>query len=297
MGDPTGIASAIFTFVFLVYWGVAALCLYLAWSRTKTASSRTVCVAIVVAVFGFVPAKAMIEGWQAKQRTQAAAAHFKKRCAESGEKIYRVVENVEAIFLAKPRARATHAELQDQFWMGDPYGYSLSEALSPADAYLHDRPGTKDGRFSPIKGYGYVEMPASPHKEGVGAKPYVRFHLEWQDILNERTNKMERRLEPLREEVSELRSQYGVTWEDISTIEDRNHWVAGGRLTVFDLRSREVVGERIGYVFDPALGNTSGGRQIWRNSTYCPRFENEMHRNKEFVAKVLKASQGAKDGK
>jgi hypothetical protein len=236
---------------------------------------------------------------------EAAWAHFRKRCEDNArETIHRVIENVESIFLIRPRQPARESDLVDQFWMGDPYGYSSLEAMDPAGTYLYDRSGnTISGRkFTPIKGYRYVETANPRHQEDPNSAPYLRYQLERVAVVNRVTRQIEHRIEPRAREADALLSQYGITWEDISTREDRDYWVAGGKLTVVNLLNNEVVGERVGYVIDPSLGNTSQGRRIWlavglASNAFCPPFENDFHRNKEFVARVLKARQEVSDGK
>jgi hypothetical protein len=236
---------------------------------------------------------------------EAAWAHFRKRCEDSArETINRAIENVESIFLIRPRQRARESDLVDQFWMGDPYGYSLLEAMDPAGTYLYDRSGnTISGRkFTPIKGYRYVETANPRHREDPNSAPYLRYQLESVAVVNRVTGEIEHRIEPRAKEADALLSQYGITWEDISTREDRNYWVAGGKLSVINLLNDEVIGERVGYVIDPRFGDTSQGRRIWlavslASSAFCPPFENDFHRNKEFVARVLKARPEASDGK
>jgi hypothetical protein len=239
-------------------------------------------------------------GEQHKYR-EAAWAHFRKRCKEDAhEAIVRVIENVEAIYLLKPRRRAKEAELVDQYWLGDPYGYSSYEALNPAGAYLYGRTGkTISGRqFTPIKGYRYVEMPNAAYERDSTNKPFLRYHLERVAVQNSVTQRLEKRVEPRADEVSDLLSGYGITWEDISTREDRYYWVAGGKLSVVDLQTGELLAERVGYVIDPLFGSTAQGRRIWlavgfTREAFCPRFEVQSHRNIEFVAKVLKAKEGS----
>lgn len=90
--------------------------------------------------------------------------------------------------------------------------------------------------------------------------------------------------------------RYGVTYDDISTREDRDHWIAGSSLKVIDLQTNEVMAERIGYMMDRGQGNTSGGRAPWliaaRNA--CPPFPItpggqpfKLALTRDFVEKVL----------
>lgn len=56
--------------------------------------------------------------------------------------------------------------------------------------------------------------------------------------------------------------RYGVTYDDISTREDREYWIAGSSLRVIDLLTNEVMAERIGYMMDPGQGATGQGGAI-----------------------------------
>ena len=57
--------------------------------------------------------------------------------------------------------------------------------------------------------------------------------------------------------------RYGVTYEDISTREEREYWIAGSSLKVIDLQTNDVIAERIGYMMDWAQGSRAGGRSPW----------------------------------
>jgi hypothetical protein len=188
--------------------------------------------------------------------------------------------------------------------MGDPYGYSNFEGLFPIRTYLFDRSGKTitDIRFTPIKGYRFVETPNPDYQEGRSNSPYLRYKLEKVRVRNTVTKNFEARIEPRAIAVDARSSRYGVTWKDISTREDRAFWIAGGRLTIFDLQTNAILGERIGYVIDPQFGSTAQGRRPWlavsrTKSAFCPRFEKSSDRNKEFVAKVLLPAPGGHSGR
>ena len=90
--------------------------------------------------------------------------------------------------------------------------------------------------------------------------------------------------------------KYGVTYEDISTHEDKDYWIAGSSLKVIDTQTGEVLAERIGYMFDPAQGSKAGGRSPWLLAANhsCPAFgeshasSSQPHQAKKFVEKTLK---------
>ncbi|MBK7022991.1 MAG: hypothetical protein IPH41_05590 [Sulfuritalea sp.] len=76
-------------------------------------------------------------------------------------------------------------------------------------------------------------------------------------------------------------------------------WIAGSSLKVIDLRTNEVMAERIGYMMDRGQGNTSGGRSPWllAADNACPKFGPEKvgaprsfhqpRQTRNFVEKVL----------
>ena len=92
-----------------------------------------------------------------------------------------------------------------------------------------------------------------------------------------------------------------VTYDDISTHEDRTFWIAGSSLKVIDLQTNEVIAERVGYMVDRGQGNQSGGRSPWSYAPYsaCPSFvtapsgaPNQLWQTRNFVHRILKPTQG-----
>ena len=90
--------------------------------------------------------------------------------------------------------------------------------------------------------------------------------------------------------------RYGVTFDDISTKEDRDYWIAGSSLRVIDLKTSEILAERVGYMFDAEQGDKSGGRAPWLYAEYnaCPAFPrvhgtypDQTGQTRIFVEKVL----------
>ena len=100
--------------------------------------------------------------------------------------------------------------------------------------------------------------------------------------------------------------RYGVTYDDISTREEREYWIAGSSLKVVDLETNEVIAERIGYMVDWAQGNRASQRSPWlfAADNACPDFYRnyknlkqgphahasmaQSHQTLDFVEKVLK---------
>ena len=96
-----------------------------------------------------------------------------------------------------------------------------------------------------------------------------------------------------------------IAYDDISTREERDYWIAGSSLKVIDLKTNEVIAERIGYMMDWAQGSRVGGRSPWlfAADNACPDFHrfrtpsvqtngasNQSWQTLDFVEKVLKPS-------
>ena len=220
-----------------------------------------------------------------KTRLAKAEAMFQERCKKSGEFIHRTVEDVEGIFLLKIRPKEIN--YGDQYRMDDPYGrdlggdgYILSfvrgsfqanttgmpAAGSPSRlGYLYvDALDPKDGtryRYTGgIKVVGKKDVSAEGVKRNLEKNP--NYDLNIYSFVLDKTP------------APSPAPRYGVTYDDISTREERDYWIAGSWLKVIDLKTNEVVAERIGYMMDRGQGNTSGGRAPWllAADNACPSF-------------------------
>jgi len=238
---------------------------------------------VLSAILLVIASGPVIHGYQNYQRGKQAAQEFKQRyakaealfhgrCAAAGEKLYRVVAKVEGVRIR--RVRAARINERDQYALDDPYGRDLGEAAYVA-SFL--RPvGSGAGQ----KGYLYADVRGDA--DGV-----VRYE------LIEKRSKAGTLYTELREiKVVGGMAQYGVEYEDISSRQDREHWIAGGSLRVIDTSTGEVLGERIGYLFDPALGNTKGGRGPWEAAMTCGNEDRKYGHNARFVMRVLRPKEG-----
>jgi len=226
-----------------------------------------------------------------KARQAKAFALYKQHCETAGEKIYKTVDNVEGLFLMK--VRPDKINFSDQFAMDDPYGndsggdrYIMSFLFGKKDTEHFDNKSTQGGfryvdAIDPKDGQryrytGYIDQPWLRDKS----------YGEW--VRRFALKKMPAPDKPT--------SRYGVTYDDISTREDREYWIAGSSLRVIDLQTNEVIAERIGYMIDWAQGSKAGGRSPWllaRNNA-CPRFYSTSGGDipaRRFVEKVLRPIQ------
>ncbi|WP_431098592.1 hypothetical protein [Polaromonas aquatica] len=214
-----------------------------------------------------------------KERLAKAEALFEKRCKTAGEKIYKAVDNVEGVFLMKVRPDGIN--FSNQYAMDDPYGrdvggkgYIGSFVRSTAGDSLNPR--VAEGRRA---GFSFVEVKDTADNRLYSYRGVIK-------AVDGRDPNFELEVS----EVSNAKARYGVTYEDISTREDRESWIAGGILKVVDMKTDEVIGQRIGYIFDPALGDITGGRGPWEAAIACKGAERKYGHNAQFVLKTLAPS-------
>lgn len=232
---------------------------------------------------------------QARERAQLQMARaremFEQRCKTSGEKIRRTVTDVEGILLLK--VRPGHLNSGEQFALDDPYGNDLG-----GNGYIgsfikgsYQSPREPDSPPWLFAGYRYVDVIDAA--DGKRYRYTGRIEEPW---LNDKSYlKGHTRFVLDKAPAPGPAPRYGVTYDDISTREEREHWIAGSSLRVVDLGTNEVIAERIGYMMDPGQGNDSGGRSPWLMAadTSCPQFRpphaaaSQHRQTQKFVLKVL----------
>ena len=234
-------------------------------------------------------------------RLQKAEVLFKERCKTAGEFIKRTVDDVEGIYLLK--LRPSKINRGRQFDMDDPYGRDFG-----GDAYkksfLHgafqaETSGTPAAGSPPRLGYRYVE--AVDPQDGNRYRYTGRVEEPWQH--DKSYLKGYKRFVMDKAAAPGTAPRYGVTYDDISTREDRELWIAGSSLKVVDLKTNEVIAERIGYMIDLGQGANGGGRSPWLMAAdnACPSFQRnpnlplppnqgasaQLNQTQDFVEKVL----------
>ena len=217
-----------------------------------------------------------------RTRTQAVAL-FEARCRTAGTRIYRTVDKVEGVLLMKRRAPAVN--LANQYAMTDPYGEDLSgDGYALTFLWGRNADGHVEPTAPPPLGYRYVVM---ANEDGHG---YTRFEAG-------KGPRDEGGVLPVLRGPAERLPRYAITWEDISSRADRDHWIAGSRLMILDTRTGEVLAERIGWMWDDAMGATEGARHPWAGAAAhaCPRFPQadgglpyRVGQTRNFAEQVLK---------
>jgi len=268
----------------ILYWLLAIGVVAFAVWKGKSRQRKALWAAIAVAVFGFLPVKQMIEHAQRNAYAREAWAYFKKLCDErSGEKIYKTHTGVKSVLVVKPLPPATEKDLYDQFWYGDPYS-NATPWNERGEQVAIRMTGIFKSTTGEQTGLEFVEMPSDEK----GNYFY-------------RIRRLDRYPFQARSGSENSISRFAVSWEDISTPQDRKFWVAASRLRVVDRTDNSVVAERNGYFIEAGFGSTVGGRRPWLTSrgpnTTCPPLINGDYDDRWFVLKSLIPPVGVQDGK
>lgn len=270
---------------------------------------RQLATALLAAITLAAWAQASLAKEDPKARLAKAETMFAERCKKAGVFIHRTAENVEGIFLMKLRPDETN--FGQQYRMDDPYGHD-----STKDRYIksflvgRDKDGWQTStRPVASKGYRYVE--AIDEKDGKRYRYTGGMKVVGRKDVNAKGVQMALERNPnydLNNYAFVLDKipapgpvpRYGVTYDDISTREERDYWIAGSSLKVIDLKTNEIMAERIGYMMDRGQGNTSGGRAPWLLAAdqACPEFPTDgsghryqIEQSRRFVEISLKPIQ------
>lgn len=228
---------------------------------------------------------------------------FAERCRKAGVRITRTVSGERGVFVMKMRPSSDYdnqyalvdqygddftgdgyvksfikgfndESLQRQPYLKFPLGFDFVDAINPKDG-LRYRYTAKNEVI------GQKDTTAENVKRALTANP--NYNLNIYGFLLRGTP------------TQEPAPRYGVTFDDISTKEDRDYWIAGSSLRVVDLQTNEVIAERIGYMQDPRLGARGKGRRPWlfAAANSCPSLidtANQPGQTLRFVREVLNAN-------
>lgn len=267
-----------------LYWLLAAAGLWWALRGSRPWKSKLLRALPVVLVFGLLPLRGAWQSYQARSKLNASMALFQERCKTAGEKITRTVESVDGVMWMKWREAGTNDH--DQFKLDDPYGKDCSGEECIAKLLR----ATKGLQLDPQRkrpyhrGYAFVEsvVPAD-------GKLY-RFTMRLDRPFDRDPTWSESYVKPELEKVaiSGPSVRYGITWDDLSTREDREHWIAGSSLKVVDLQTNETIASRTGYLIDTGQGDTGGFRSPWGwAQSYGPRCPRVDVHAPEFAISVI----------
>jgi hypothetical protein len=241
---------------------------------------------------------------QSNARLAAAMAHFQRRCKTAGDKVNRVVEDVDGIVWMKWRPVIVDAEQFSE----DPYGRDCSGEDCIRILLRASSGGGLDGPEARQYASGYRFVEAVDPSDGKRYRYTAVLAFVRQRTRVEREKYMasgsgrdpgfgiyEFKLE--RKAIDAFTARYGLTWEDISTSDDREHWVAGGTLKAIDLQTQEVVAERTGYLLNTRRGRIEYNDDPWAwAKLYAPRCPKRDERTWDFASKRLRPTKGEQQG-
>jgi hypothetical protein len=294
----------------------------------KSAVGRCLGISVVLVVLVLLPiliAQRMMRAEKAQQlasektdaefkaRLEVAEVLFKKRCETAGEFIDKTVPDVKGVVWMKWRMRPAKYG-RGQFDRDDIYG-SDCEEQGCIEQFLrstfvvpnHDM----NKPYLPENGYEFVETTDPRDGEEYRYIAGVVATVKRTPENRAKAIKNNNGVDPgeyvfgfgmQREPIKKFSAGYGITWEEVSTREDREHWIAGGAISIIDLQTNKLVAKRVGYMMDPGLGSTAGFRDPWGFARYnsCPeqpklpdgRPVSREDEKKAFVFKVLQPTKG-----
>lgn len=303
---PGALRAAVWLYVLL-----AATALIFAFTKPKTTLHKALWSTGVVALFAILPITSIylkLEKSETKRRIEQATyqailadatSRFKKRCESAGEKIGKVVENVDGIVWMK--WRTDKVNFSDQFKLDDPYGTDCygEECFKRLLRATQGRDLNPEVAKQYASGYRYVET-IDPHDGNryryIGVIKSI--HTRTPDQIKEAIKNSGSDPGPdvygfalERQPIERYSARYGATWDDISTREDREKWIAGGSMKLIDLKTEEIIAERSGFFMDPGQGSPAGFREPWEQArmhgTICPRIYEDSW---IFITKIIQPS-------
>ena len=294
--------GALLTGIGWFYWLLTAAGLWWALRGARPWKAKLLRALPVALVFGFLPGLGGWNAYKARSRLNESMALFQERCKAAGEKVSRIVENVDGIVWMKWREPYSNADnFADQFKLNDPYGRDCGVE----DCILRLLRATKGRELDPKRelpyhsAYQFVET--RDPRDGL----IYRYTLRLDRPFDHDRKWLETLIKPEldREVISQTTARYAISWDDLSTRKDREHWIAGSSLKVIDQQSNEVIAERVGYMIDRGQGSQAGFRSPWLFAVEmaCPEFPHEPNQSRhgrtlyetpKFIATALHPATG-----
>ncbi len=262
------------------FWGGMLVLILIGWGILKAnqARMRFYVVWLVIVPAGFLALilpspKEYKAAKERKQRYETGKAIFAERCKNAGEKIYKTVDNVEGIMLLKVRTIKPYSSIngasKDAMWE------SAAAAREPKDmGYIAQFLNDVSILFSK-KTYNYIDVLQDDQS-------IMRYEGTWSHIDK-----------PLKQITNPKNpARYAVIFEDDVNPENRKYWVAGTTIKIIDLKTNELLGERIVYAFEHGQGSLANARMPWLRAEICPEKPKDYRWDYfftiSFVHKILK---------
>jgi hypothetical protein len=204
--------------------------------------------------------------------------YFDHLCkTEAGEFIYKTVENVDGLYMMRPRERVTDDQLSHLYALEDPYDAT-------------DDPNPQDYLVQPPFGqYQFMES-LRPKDETDTSQPYVRYSRgsekeskrDYVYMDGTRSHRVPYIVK--KEGVSLVKSRYGYTWRGVQRPHDRELGIVGGELIVLDVQTKEALAVRRGFIRSGKVRNLTG--IWWLGGQVCP--VKKALSSSQFVQKVIR---------
>jgi hypothetical protein len=204
--------------------------------------------------------------------------YFDHLCkTEAGEFIYKTVENVEGLYMMRPRPTATDYELEHLYALEDPYDAT-------------DDPHPQDYLVQPPFGqYQFMESLRTKDESDTSQR-YIRYSRgsakeskrDYVYMDGTRSHRVPYIVK--KEGVSSLNSRYGYTWRGIPRPHDRELGIVGGELIVLDTQTKEILGVRRGFIRSGNVRNLTG--VWWLAGQVCP--VKKALSSSQFIQKVVR---------
>ena len=271
---------------------------------------------LVVTVFFISPfAKdyLRLREYQTKQnefqaRYNKAKAIFDERCKTAGEKIYHTVEGIEGITLLNVPQEYTHALIDDPMWEGAALPHSgggdnyirnfldwelRSKSNIPQRTLRNVDPSPRNKEtFKRIFGYEKKLEIDDRVYDGycyVDVKQLNGSYLRYQyPSASERKDRDTIIITPLNRKPA----RYAVEYSPIIDPADRQYWVAGLTINIYDTETDTLMASKTWYSMEPGQGNRNQ-RVPWAFANICPASgQNQRYVIRFFVDQVVKPKQG-----
>jgi hypothetical protein len=252
------------------------------WSRLLAASPA---LALLYLFIG----KPLVDEVQFRAKLAPALAKYQEYCKKAGLHVYHTVpEPMEGIVLMKWRPKSGNTG--NQFALDDPLGHTCSAE----DCLLRLLRATEGLELKATENYGdHVDSATVGFKYIETINPSdgkkYRFHKRMFHPFNVVQQKPYPyvRAELVKVPINDFSFRYGITWDDLSTLADREQWIAGSSLKMIDLHTGEVLAERISYMFNSALRKSPyGNAWDWAAIGGCGP-DNRPHNNRVVSPHVL----------
>ena len=208
--------------------------------------------------------------------------YFDHLCkTEAGEFIYKTVDNVEGLYMMRPRKETTDDELSHLYALEDPYGHVMGSGSRPEEYFVQPAIGKYQFLESPL--------PLSVQvKEGVRYRRYYRDEKahpgrDYPTAINGKFVRVPYVVAVTN--VPSLLSRYGYTWRGIVRPHDRELGIAGGELIILDLQTNEVLAVRRSFAKTGSVRNNLTSIW-WLTAGKCSK--ESLKTEAQFINQVLK---------